>query len=82
MIKAVKFYIGVKGRFTIRKSKLNSDIATSTNSVLSPDFSNTLDWFRSKVYVDLQTQFKNWRIELSTPINLHSYTIKDAPSTN
>jgi hypothetical protein len=56
MIKAVKYYIGVKGRF-IRKSKLNSDIATSTNSVLSPDFSNTLDWFRSK-YVDLQTQFK------------------------
>jgi hypothetical protein len=74
------FYIWVKSRFTIRKSKLNSDIATSTNSVLSPDFSNTLDWFRSKIYVDLQTQFKkgiaNWIVN---PINLHSYTIKDAP---
>jgi hypothetical protein len=66
MIKAV-YYIGVKGRF-IRKSKLNSDIATSTNSVLSPDFSNTLDWFRSKMLI-YKLNLKGIRIELSTPIN-------------
>jgi hypothetical protein len=82
MIKAVKYFtLESKVGLQLENQKLNSDIATSTNSVLSPDFSNTLDWFRSKAYVDLQTQFKkaNWRIELSTPINLHSYTIKDTP---
>lgn len=82
MIKAVKYFtLESKVGLQLENQKLNSDIATSINSVLSPDFSNTLDWFRSKVYVDLQTQFKkaNWRIELSTPINLHSYTIKDTP---
>lgn len=82
MIKAVKFFtLESKVGLQLENQKLNSDIATSTNSVLSPDFSNTLDWFRSKIYVDLQTQFKkaNWRIELSTPINRHSYRIKDSP---
>ncbi|MFV8357849.1 hypothetical protein ACNQGB_16895, partial [Flavobacterium sp. XS1P32] len=82
MIKAVKYFtLESKVGLQLENQKLNSDIATSSNSVLSPDFSNTLDWFRSKIYVDLQTQFKkaNWRIELSTPINFHSYTIKDAP---
>jgi hypothetical protein len=82
MIKAVKYFtLESKVGLQLENQKLNSDIATSTNSDLSTDFSNTLDWFRSKIYVDLQTQFKkaNWRIELSTPINFHSYTIKDAP---
>ncbi|MFV8379753.1 carboxypeptidase regulatory-like domain-containing protein [Flavobacterium sp. LB3R33] len=82
MIKAVKYFtLESKVGLQLENQKLNSDIATSTNSNLIPDFSNTLDWFRSKVYVDLQTQFKkaNWRIELLTPINLHSYTIRDAP---
>jgi hypothetical protein len=69
MIKAVKYFTLSQSRFTIRKSKLNSDIATSTNSVLSPDFSNTLDWFRSKVYVDLQTQFKKRIGELNCQPN-------------
>jgi hypothetical protein len=77
MIKAVKYFTESKVGLQLENQKLNSDIATSTNSVLSPDFSNTLDWFRSKIYVDLQTQFKSeLRIELSTPINLHSYTKK------
>jgi hypothetical protein len=82
MIKAVKYFtLESKVGLQLENQKLNSDIATSANSDLSPDFSNTLDWFRSKIYVDLQTQFKkvNWRIELSTPINFHAYTIKDSP---
>jgi hypothetical protein len=82
MIKAIKnFTLESKVGLQLETQKLNSDIVTSTNSVLSPDFSNTLDWFRSKVYFDLNTQFKkaNWRVELSTPINFHSYTIKDIP---
>jgi hypothetical protein len=82
MIKSVKYFtLESKVGLQLENQKLNSDIATSTNSDLSTDFSNTLDWFRSKIYVDLQTQFKkaNWRIELSTPINRHSYRIKDSP---
>ncbi|TDD76463.1 carboxypeptidase regulatory-like domain-containing protein [Flavobacterium caseinilyticum] len=82
MIKAVKYFtLESKVGLQLENQKLNSNITTSTNSVLSPDFSNTLDWFRSKLYVDLNTQFKkaNWRFELSTPINFHAYTIKDIP---
>ena len=79
--KAVKYFtFESKWGLQIENQKLESDILTTENDDLSAEFSNTLDWFRSKVYVDLQTQFKkdNWRIELSSPINLHSYSIKDA----
>lgn len=82
LTKAIKYFtLESKLGLQLENQKLSSDIATSANSDLSPDFSNTLDWFRSKIYADVQTQFKkaNWRIELSTPINLHSYSIKDAP---
>jgi hypothetical protein len=82
IIKAVKYFtLESKVGLQLENQKLKSDISTSANSDLSTDFSNTLDWFRSKIYVDLQTQFKkaNWRIELSTPINFHTYTIKDTP---
>ena len=82
IVKAIKYFtVESKVGLQLENQKLNSSIATSTNNVLSTDFSNTLDWFRSKVYVDVQTQFKkaNWRIELSTPINFHAYTLKDAP---
>ena len=80
--KAVKhFTFESKVGLQLENQKLESDIFTSENRDLSTEFSNTLDWMRSKGYVDLQTQFKkdDWRIELSTPINLHSYKIKDSP---
>ncbi|MBG6110816.1 hypothetical protein H4V97_002160 [Flavobacterium sp. CG_23.5] len=80
--KAVKhFTFESKVGLQLENQKLESDIFTSENRDLSTEFSNTLNWMRSKGYVDLQTQFKkdDWRIELSTPINLHSYKIKDSP---
>jgi hypothetical protein len=80
--KAIKrFTIEPKVGFQIENQQLNSEILTSENDNLSNDFSNNLDWFRSKIYVDIQTQYKKnkWRFELSTPINYHSYQIKDNP---
>ena len=80
--KAIKrFTIEPKVGFQIENQQLNSEILTSENNNLGDDFSNNLDWFRSKIYVDIQTQYKKnkWRFELSTPINYHSYQIKDNP---
>ncbi len=82
LTKAIKrFSIEPKVGFQIENQQLNSKISTSESNNLGNDFSNNLDWFRSKIYVDMQTQFKNdnWRIELTTPINYHSYQIKDNP---
>lgn len=81
-IKAIKrFSIEPKVGFQIENQQLYSEIFTSANNNLSNDFSNNLDWFRSKIYLDIQTQFKKdkWRIELTTPINHHTYQIKDNP---
>jgi hypothetical protein len=81
-IKAIKrFSIEPKVGFQIENQQLNSEIKTSVNDNLGNDFSNNLDWLRSKIYVDIQTQYKKdkWRIELGTPINHHSYQIKDNP---
>jgi hypothetical protein len=80
--KAIKrFSIEPKIGFQIENQQLNSEILTSTNNNLSNDFSNNLDWFHSKIYAEMQTQYKKdkWRIELTTPINYHSYQIKDNP---
>ena len=80
--KAIKrFSIEPKIGFQIENQQLNTEIITSENSNLSNDFSNNLNWFRSKIYADVQTQYKKdkWRIELTTPINYHAYQIKDNP---
>jgi hypothetical protein len=80
--KAIKrFSIEPKIGFQIENQQLNTEIITTENSNLSNDFSNNLNWFRSKIYTDIQTQYKidKWRIELTTPINYHSYQIKDYP---
>ena len=80
--KAIKrFSIEPKIGFQIENQQLNTEIINSENSNLSNDFSNNLNWFRSKIYTDVQTQYKKdkWRIELTTPINYHAYQIKDTP---
>jgi len=80
--KAIKrFSIEPKIGFQIENQQLNTEIITTENNNLSNDFSNNLNWFRSKIYTDIQTQYKidKWRIELTTPINYHSYQIKDYP---
>ena len=80
--KAIKrFSIEPKIGFQIENQQLNSEILTSENNNLSNDFSNNLEWFRSKIYTDIHMQYKKdkWRFELSTPINYHAYQIKDNP---
>jgi hypothetical protein len=80
--KGVKnFSFETKVGFQLENQNLLSEISTSENNNLGNEFSNNLDWFRSKTYIDLQTQFKKnkWRIELTTPLNFHSYKVKDNP---
>ncbi len=80
--KAIKnFSLEPKIGFQIENQNLSSELFTSENRKLETEFSNNLDWFLSKIYVDLQTQYKKnkWRVELTTPINLYSFKIKDNP---
>jgi len=75
-----QFSFNPKIGFQFEKQKLESDIATSTTNQNS-EFQNNLDWTRSKLYAHLQTQYKKekWRMELSTPINVHSFQLEDEP---
>lgn len=80
--KAIKrFSIEPKVGFQIENQQLNSEILTSENFNLGNEFSNNLDWFRSKLYLNITTQYKKnkWRFELTTPINHHTIQIKDNP---
>lgn len=80
--KAIKrFSIEPKVGFQIEYQQLNSEILTSENFNLGNEFSNNLDWFRSKFYLNITTQYKKdkWRFELTTPINHHNFQIKDNP---
>jgi hypothetical protein len=76
-----RFSFETKVGIQIEDQNLLSEIKTSENDILGNEFSNNLDWFRSKTYIDVQTQFKKnkWRIELTTPINFYTYKIKDNP---
>jgi len=75
------FTLEPKIGFQLENQNLNSQITTSENTLLSNDFSNNLDWMRSKIYFELQTQYQKnkWRLDLTTPINIQSYTIHDSP---
>lgn len=76
-----KISFSPKVGFQFEKQNLKSQITTSESQNLSNEFKNDLDWTRSKLYVDLQTQYRNdkWRIDLTTPLNFHSYQIEDEP---
>ncbi len=76
-----QFTFEPKVGFQIENQNLNSQITTSENTVLNNEFSNNLDWMRSKIYFELQTQYQKnkWRLDLTTPINIQSYTINDNP---
>jgi hypothetical protein len=67
--------------FQVEHQNLNTQIITSENVSLGADFVNTLDWTRSKIYFDLQTQYKlnKWQVQLATPVKVHSYSIEDNP---
>ena len=75
-----QFSFSPKIGFQFEKQKLESDILTST-TLQNSKFENNLDWTRSKLYANLQTQYKKdkWRIELTTPVNFHNYQLEDTP---
>ncbi|MFS4416497.1 TonB-dependent receptor [Maribacter sp. 2307ULW6-5] len=65
--------------FQFEDQNLATTMTTSENQGLPALFGNDLDWRRSKLYVLLKSQFKKegWRLELTTPVNFHSYGIED-----
>jgi len=75
-----QFSFSPKVGIQFEKQRLESKIRTA-NTVQNTDFSNNLNWTRSKLYIHLQTQYKKgkYRIEFNTPINFHSYQLKDKP---
>lgn len=79
-----RFSFEPKVGFQIENQILSSEIYTSENANLGNDFSNNLDWFRTKIYFDAPTQYKNdrWRIEVTAPVNYHSYKISDSSLFN
>lgn len=74
------FSFSPKVGFQFETQRLESEILTSTTNQNS-DFENNLDWTRSKLYAHIQTQYNKdkWRLELNTPINIHSYQLEDKP---
>jgi len=75
-----RFTFSPKVGFQFEQQNLNSKIFTSNTSKIS-DFENNLDWTRTKLYFNLQTQYKKdkWRMEFTTPINFHNYQLEDKP---
>ncbi|HAV55664.1 MAG TPA: hypothetical protein DCX41_12140 [Aequorivita sp.] len=67
--------------FQLENQNLESQISTSDNQILPDEFRNDLDWMRTKLYFDLNTQYKKekWRVELTTPVNYHTYVLEDQP---
>lgn len=76
-----QFSFEPKVGFQLENQTLNSHITTSDNTIFSNDFSNNIDWMRSKIYFELNTQYQKnkWRLDLTTPLNIQSYTITDNP---
>jgi hypothetical protein len=74
-----QFSFSPKVGFQFETQNLESAILTSENT--SSNFENNLDWTRSKLYFNLQTQYnKNkLRMELTTPVNFHTYQLEDKP---
>ena len=76
-----RFSFEPKVGLQLESQHLNSQIVTSETTILNNVFSNDLEWMRSKIYFELNTQYKKnkWRLELITPINLNNYKINDKP---
>jgi hypothetical protein len=75
-----RFSFSPKVGFQFEQQNLESKIFTSNTSQVL-DFENNLDWTRTKLYFNLQTQYRKdkWRIQLTTPVNFHNYQLEDKP---
>ena len=76
-----RFSFSPKVGFQFENQNLDSQITTSGSELSPYGFSNNLEWRRSKIYFDFKSQYKKekWRVELTTPLNFHSYQIEDQP---
>ncbi|MEL4307228.1 carboxypeptidase-like regulatory domain-containing protein [Joostella sp. CR20] len=74
------FSFNPKVGFLVEKQQLDTEILTS-ETLQTSNFQNNLDWFHTKLYFHLKTQYKveNWRVELSSPINYNRYVLEDKP---
>ncbi|MDR6969074.1 hypothetical protein J2X31_003100 [Flavobacterium arsenatis] len=82
LTKAIKrFSFEPKVGFEYENQELQTQLSTSENILLNPEFSNRLKWKRAKAYFQLQTQYKKdkWRMDFTMPLNLHTYNIEDRP---
>jgi hypothetical protein len=75
-----RFSFLMNSGFKFEKQNLRSDIFTSDRGLLGQEFSNDLDWNRFNLYFQFQTQYKDddWRVQLVTPLTLHSYEVEDS----
>ncbi|MAP79828.1 MAG: hypothetical protein CL526_01945 [Aequorivita sp.] len=76
-----RFSFSPKVGFQFENQNLHSQIITSESELSPYVFNNNLEWRRSKIYFDFKSQYKKekWRVELTTPLNFHSYQIEDEP---
>lgn len=74
-----QFSLNTKLGFQFEKQHLDSNITTASVTDKNTDFSNNLDFTRSKLYALVNTQFKSkaWHVVLKAPINIHTYKIAD-----
>ena len=71
--------VDTKLGFQLENQNLSSQIQSSENIDLSNDFKNDLDWLRTKLFFEVQTQYnKNrWRFDLKLPTNLFAFNVID-----
>ncbi|WP_396179782.1 carboxypeptidase-like regulatory domain-containing protein [Flavobacterium sp.] len=65
--------------FQLENQNLSSQIQSSENINLSNNFSNDLDWLKTKLFIEVQTQYKRnrWSLDFALPTNLYSFNVKD-----
>jgi len=65
--------------FQLENQNLSSQIQSSENINLSNDFSNDLDWLKTKLFIEVQTQYKKncWSLDFMLPANLYSFNVND-----
>ncbi|MFD2907649.1 hypothetical protein ACFSX9_02770 [Flavobacterium ardleyense] len=78
--KALKqFTITPKFGVNVENQNLDTALFIEGIQIQNNEFYNELDWFKSKLYIELQTQYKknNWRLEFNSPLNFNYLQIKD-----
>lgn len=74
-----RFSFTSKTGFLWEKQNLNSSLWVDDEILLETQFSNDMQWWYSKVFTKLETEYKSkhWQMSLGTPFNLYHYNIAD-----